>query len=122
MVGLPELYLTESEDYEISEVDSWKRYVPKNSVFVPLGKHLERQSNLQDKQQSDHTLTLTYAEIEDIIGRPLCASAYKHRSYWYPSKNRPASNVIFNAGFDVDRVDLTEQTLLLSQSRKQGVA
>jgi len=121
MLGLPESYLTESEDYEISETDSWKRYVPKNSVFVPLGKFLEQQCKQQTKQQSDHTLILTYAEIEDIIGRPLCASAYKHRSYWYPSKNRPASNVIFNAGFDVMKVDLKERLLMLIRPNSQAV-
>jgi len=48
-----------------------------------------------------------------VIGKPLCKSAFKFYSYWYPGGNRPISNVIYNAGFDVDRVDLKNQLLYL---------
>jgi len=63
-----------------------------------------------------HVIILTFAEIEVILGRPLTKSAYKYPSYWYPSKNRPASNVIFNAGFDVVRVDLVGGRLILGRT------
>lgn len=48
-----------------------------------------------------------------LPGKKLCASAFKYASYWYPSQDRPLSNVIYNAGYDVDRVDLKTQTVFL---------
>jgi len=114
LVELPEAYLANDEDNEISKADLWKRYVPKGSAFVPLGQYLDQQSG-----QGTSSLQLTFSEIEAILGRPLSKSAYKYPAYWYPSKNRPASNVIFNAGYDVERVDLKAGTLLLKKSDAQ---
>ena len=58
-------------------------------------------------------VTLSFADVERVIGKPLRKSAFKFYSYWYPGDNRPISNVIYNAGFDVDRVDLKNQMLYL---------
>ena len=84
-----------------------KRYVAANTTFAPLAEYLE--------QQSEPLLRLTYSEVENIIGKPLCKSAYKFNSYWYPGQNRPVSNVIYNAGYDVEKVDLAEQVILLKK-------
>lgn len=58
-------------------------------------------------------MTLSFAEVEQVIGKPLCKSAFKFQSYWYPGYNRPISNVIFNAGFDVKTVDMKNHVLYL---------
>ena len=80
-------------------------YVAKGSSFEVLGEYL-RQTNTE-------TITLTYSQIEEILDKPLCKSAYKFYSYWSPSHNRPAGNVIYNAGYDVVKVDIKGQMIYL---------
>lgn len=82
-----------------------KRYVPDNSAFLSVGEYLSK--------QGEATLALPFAKVEELTGKKLCASAFKYASYWYPSQDRPLSNVIYNAGYDVDRVDLKTQTVFL---------
>lgn len=82
-----------------------EKYVAANTSFAPLGEYLS--------QQTEDSVTLSFADVERVIGKPLCKSAFKFYSYWYPGGNRPISNVIYNAGFDVDRVDLKNQMLYL---------
>lgn len=68
-------------------------------------------------QQDKKTLILSFAEIESIIGKPLCKSARTYESYWYPGTNRPLSNVIYNAGYDVENVNLKKQIIILSEGK-----
>ena len=82
-----------------------ERYVAANTSFAPLGEYLSL--------QVEDSITLSFSDVERVIGKPLCKSAFKFYSYWYPGYNRPISNVIYNAGFDVDRVDLKNQMLYL---------
>ncbi|MFR0960283.1 DUF4268 domain-containing protein [Streptococcus salivarius] len=61
-------------------------------------------------------LTLTFTDIEAIIGCNLCKSAYNYSAYWTPSPTHTMPNAILAAGFKVVSVDLHSNTLLL---RKQ---
>lgn len=103
MVGLPELDAAPVA----KEIQPALRYVPKSSAFEKLGTYLSK--------QHEPLLTLSYEEIENIIGRKLCNSAYKYPSYWYPGNNRPISNIIFNSGYDVANVNFTNNTILLKR-------
>jgi len=82
------------------------RYVAKTTSFTPLYEYL--------RKQGKQTLKLSFDEVETIIGKKLCASACKYHSYWYPAKDRPLSNVIFNAGYDVKSVDLKGRFITLT--------
>ena len=61
-------------------------------------------------------LTLTFPDIEAIIGYNLCKSAYNYSAYWTPSPTHTMPNTILAAGFKVVSVDLLSNSLLL---RKQ---
>jgi hypothetical protein len=53
-------------------------------------------------------LTLSFAEIERILGAPLPASAKSHRPWWgnqKDSKTRPQAHAWLSAGFLVDTVN-----------------
>ncbi|MDE6923103.1 MAG: hypothetical protein K2P01_06065 [Oscillospiraceae bacterium] len=76
-----------------------------NTSCAPLGEYLSR--------QTENSVTLSFSDAERVIGKPLCKSAFKSYSYWYPGCNRPISNVIYSVGFDDDRVDLKSQMLYL---------
>ncbi len=82
-----------------------ERYVAPNTSFASLGEYLS--------QQTADSISLDFTEVEKLIGKPLCKSAFKFQSYWYPGNNRPISNVIYNAGFDVKTVDMKNQVLHL---------
>lgn len=52
-------------------------------------------------------LTLSFEEIEAIIGAPLPPSAYNHREWWSNQSdisNRPQAKSWIEAGFKVDAV------------------
>ena len=59
---------------------------------------------------------LPFSKLEELTGKPLCKSAYKYASYWYPAQDRPLSNTIYNAGYDVDRVDLAAGIAYLTKA------
>lgn len=62
-------------------------------------------------------LTLTFADIEAIIGYPLCKSAYNYSAYWSPSPAHTMTNTILTAGFKIVSVDLASKLLLLQKNR-----
>ena len=103
-IGLVELPVEPETEQPATEPPQ-ERYVAANTSFAPLGEYLS--------QQTEDSLAIPFAEIETLIGKPLCKSAFKFQSYWYPGHNRPISNVIYNAGFDVKTVDMKNQVLYL---------
>jgi len=82
-----------------------KRYVAKTTSFTVLGDYLIKQGK--------SVLKLPFDEVERVIGKKLCASALKYHSYWYPAKDRPMANVIYNTGYDVKSVDLKGRVITL---------
>ena len=77
-------------------------HVASNSSFAPIGDYLSA--------QGEEAIALPFSKVEELTGKPLCKSAYKYASYWYPAQDRPLSNTIYNAGYDVDRVDLAARS------------
>ena len=104
-IGLVELPDEHDIERPAAASSPQERYVAANTSFAPLGEYLS--------QQTENSVTLSFADVERVIGKPLCKSAFKFNSYWYPGHNRPISNVIYNAGFDIDRIDLKNQMLYL---------
>jgi DNA invertase Pin-like site-specific DNA recombinase len=83
-----------------------KRYVADNSSFLPFLEYLEGIAE---------DVVLSFDEIEKLVGKPLCKSARKYRSYWYPASNRPIGNIIYNAGFDIKKFDQANQRVELKK-------
>lgn len=65
-------------------------------------------------QSRDPTLTLSFSEIEKILGFALPASAYVHRAKWSNSKSR--SSAWSNAGYRTEQVSLMEQTVVFKRA------
>ena len=83
-------------------------HVASNSSFAPIGDYLSA--------QTEEAIALPFSKVEELTGKPLCKSAYKYASYWYPAQDRPLSNTIYNAGYDVDRVDLAAGIVYLTKA------
>lgn len=102
-VTLPE------EETEAAQEALKTLHVACNSSFAPIGNYLSA--------QTDEAIALPFSKVEELTGKPLCKSAYKYASYWYPAQDRPLSNTIYNAEYDVDRVDLAGRDRVSDESR-----
>lgn len=60
--------------------------------------------------------TWTFEEIAAIIGRPLPTSAHRHRAWWSNSRSHSHASAWLDAGYLVDRVDLTRRTVQFRRS------
>ncbi|MEU8242240.1 DUF262 domain-containing protein [Actinoplanes missouriensis] len=66
--------------------------------------------------QTADDLTVTFDDLEDVLGVPLAPSARKHSPYWYSPANSLAK-AIAAGGFKASGVNLTEERLVL---RRRG--
>jgi len=69
------------------------------SKYHPLQEHLS--------SRGGHQLTMTFPEIEKVLGAALPPSAYKHREWWSNQSdisNRPQAKAWILAGYEVDDV------------------
>lgn len=76
--------------------------------FVQLKNHL--------LSVSSDELTLSFADIESIIGSKLCESAYKYSAYWHISPTHTMPNTILEAGYRIVKVNIKEQLLTLHKA------
>lgn len=91
------------EDTYVEEKED-KKYIHKNSRFLQITEYLKGQ---------DREIELDFSNVEELIGRKLCKSARKYPGYWYASDNRPMGNAIYNAGYDIVKVDVKKETIKL---------
>jgi DNA invertase Pin-like site-specific DNA recombinase len=96
-----------TEPAQETEIEpSEEKHVAANSAFLPLKEYLEG---------IETDIVLSFCDVEKLIGKPLCKSARKYRSYWYPAPNRPIGNIIYNAGFDIRKFDPDRQRVELKK-------
>ena len=65
--------------------------------------------------QQSETIRLTFAEIESMIADSLCKSAYQYSAYWHPSETHTLPNMIIDAGYTIENVDLQNQKIVLKK-------
>ena len=70
--------------------------------YVPLGRYLQ--------QQSQASVTLTFRQIEKIIGRLLPASAFIHSAWWANDITHVQAKAWLSADREVNPADLTKRT------------
>ncbi len=74
------------------------------SVYQPLGAYLARQPG--------STHTLTFREVEAILGQPLPSSAYARRDWWTNDPGHSQADYGWlAAGWRVDTVDRRRQAV-----------
>lgn len=91
------------EDTYVEKTED-KRYIHKDSRFTPITEYLKEQ---------EREIEIDFSKVEELIGRKLCKSARKYPSYWYASDDRPMGNAIYNAGYDIVKVDVKKETIRL---------
>lgn len=74
---------------------------PSASSYAAIGTHL--------KELEGPEATLSFDEIESIIGRPLPASAHRHRAWWANTDTHSQALTWLSAGWKVEAADLESQ-------------
>lgn len=67
-------------------------------------------------EQTADELTLSFAEVERIVGDSLPKKICRHRSYWKPYKGRPMGLIIYNAGYDLKDIDVDNGIVRLTKA------
>ena len=67
------------------------------------------------------TISLTFKEIEEIIGEPLCNSAYTRRQYWYSTKENCISKSWLMNGYSLKRLHLERKRITFCKTDRIGV-
>ncbi len=91
----------------IAAMENTERMISFMGKFDPLRKHLE--------QNGSDRITLSFSDIERIIGEELCPSARKHHAYWRLSKTHMLPQAVDDAGYSVESVQLTNETVSFSK-------
>jgi len=73
--------------------------------YRPLGEYLVKQHEV--------VVSLTFQQIEQILGFALPPSAYSQRAWWANSPSHPQAGSWLNVGWKVSKVDLEKMTALL---------
>ena len=60
-------------------------------------------------------ITLSFADIENIIGTDLCKSAYNFQAYWNPSPTHILPNTIVASGYKITAVNLLAKEIMLEK-------
>ena len=72
-----------------------------SAKYDPLEHYLAQRTATQQE------VTLTFGEINSLLGNPLPQSAHRHREWWANQRDvstRPQAKAWLNAGFVVDAV------------------
>ena len=79
----------------------------RGSKFNPLTAYLMN-SGLDE-------LTLSFKQIESILGFPLCPSARKYITYWHPTETHMLPKAWLEAGYEMIHLDLHSETVILQK-------
>lgn len=61
------------------------------------------------------SLSLSFDEIETVIGTKLCKSARTYSAYWRPSETHTMPNTIMDAGYEITSVDLSGERIFMKR-------
>ena len=113
VVSLPGVgYTIESAGEEIAPVEEPLR--PDDSRYAPLALWLQQQSPRQER------ITLTFNQIEEIIGEALPASARQHRSWWAnDSIDHVQSRQWLDVGWRVSNIAMGEERVTFTRIRER---
>jgi hypothetical protein len=85
-------------------------------------KYQALEHHLKSQERSRREITLSFAEIEALIGQPLPRSAYTYREWWSNQinvSNRPQAKAWIGAGFEVDTVQQRQDSGVVRFRRRR---
>jgi hypothetical protein len=83
-----------------------------------MGKYRLLWQWLQDQGRDE--ISLTFADVEQVLAMPLPQSARRHPTHWYGYEGTALGRAIRDAGWRASQVDLTDETVILKREETQG--
>ena len=77
------------------------------------GKYRELWRWLQDQGRDE--ISLTFTNVEQVLGMPLPQSARRHLTHWYGYEGTALGRAIRDAGWRASQVNLTDETVILKR-------
>jgi hypothetical protein len=84
----------------------------KKGKFYPLAEHF--------RQKSEAVFTLTFTDIERIIGQPLCGSALKTKQYWQRRGDKNISFCWLSNGYAIRSLRLDKSRIVFERNEDLG--
>lgn len=81
----------------------------RSSSYSLLGEHLDGQNG--------SAVSLDFSDIEEILGRQLPASAYRHRAWWANTESHSQAAEWLQRGWKASELDLEEKRLTFKRMR-----
>jgi hypothetical protein len=81
--------------------------MPKGDMYVGLQNHLEGSGK--------ENISLSFKEIESLVGFPLPASARKHMAWWSNTTSHSQACSWLNAGYQTVCFDLKKETVVFKK-------
>lgn len=69
-------------------------------------------------QQTGHTISFSFKDIEHILGEKLCNSAYLYSAYWSRNRKYTCVSAIIDGGYKIEELDLQGQTIVLKKNNE----
>ena len=79
----------------------------KDEKYQKLEEYLQKSGMIE--------IRMTLSEIQDILGFPLDASAYKYREFWANCTASTKAYSWMDAGYEIIELDLKNETILFKQ-------
>jgi len=115
----PELSSTEAETHTISAQSDEKADVVVPSTLAPENRYELLGEYLTNLSQRTKSKTLTFREVERIIGSNLPSAATSHRVWWANNPDSPQAKQWLDAGWRTARVNLTDERLEFSRNNER---
>jgi hypothetical protein len=74
------------------------------------------------RRQEAHEMTLSFREIEEILGTTLPPSNRQHLPHWYNYKGSAVARAIIDAGWKASRADLLAERVTFTRLRRRDPA
>jgi hypothetical protein len=84
------------------------------ALYEPLGQYL--------KNNGSGHITMTFRDVEAVIGRKLPASAYRHRPWWAnEERGHSHAKAWLGAGYETAQVDMAAKKLVFRRIARWGM-
>jgi hypothetical protein len=81
--------------------------MPKGDKYIGLIKYL--------KGRTERTISMSFSDIEKMVGESLPSSAYKYREFWSNTRSHSVAYGWLDAGYKTIRVDLINHQIIFEK-------
>jgi len=101
---------------EIRPIGSYEKRIDANALPPPSKKYRLLSDYLYNSEHS--RISLSFGDLEQILGFELPPSAYKYREFWANTKSHSIALSWLGVGFETVEVDVRKKLIVFEQKRQ----